>query len=138
MASGCFDPLHVGHVRYLAGAKACGDFLVVALHDDGSTRKLKGKGRPVVEEDARARVLAGLRVVDAVLLHRETDVSSILERLRPACRAKGTHHAADTARERETSIRLGIDTLVVGDTKSHAYTDLVRRLRGDAQGEGGA
>jgi rfaE bifunctional protein nucleotidyltransferase chain/domain len=129
LANGCFDPLHVGHVRYLEGARECGDFLVVALNNDSSTRALKGEDRPVVGEADRARVLAGVRAVDAVLLFGEPDVSGILNALRPACHAKGTDYTVETVPEFETSTRLGIDTVIVGDPKSHASSDVVKSLR---------
>jgi len=136
LTNGCFDPLHVGHVRFLAGAKVCGDFLVAALHDDDSTRSLKGEGRPVVGELARARVLAGLDAVDAVLLFGEPDVTAILTSLRPACHANGTDFTVDTVPELETSKRLGVETVIVGDTKSHASTDVVRWIRKNAEPKG--
>ena len=133
LANGCFDPLHVGHVRYLEGARECGDFLVVALNNDSSTRALKGDGRPVVGEADRARLLAGVRAVDAVLLFGEPDVSGILNSLHPACHAKGTDYTVETVPELETSTRLGIETVIVGDPKSHASSDVVKSLR---RGEG--
>ena len=88
VANGCFDPLHVGHIRYLRDAAARGDFLVVALHGDKSTRRLKGEGRPVVPALDRAEMLAGLEMVDAVLVFAEDDVSGLLETLRPCVHAK--------------------------------------------------
>lgn len=129
LANGCFDPLHVGHVRYLEGARECGDFLVVALNNDSSTRALKGDDRPVVGEADRARLLAGVRAVDAVLLFGEPDVSGILDALRPACHARGTDHTVETVPELETSTRLGIETVIVGDPKSHASSEVVKSLR---------
>ncbi len=129
LANGCFDPLHVGHVRYLEGARECGDFLVVALNNDDSTRALKGKDRPVSCEEDRARLLAGVKAVGAVLLFGDADVSGVLEELRPACHAKGTDYTVETVPELETSTRLGIETVIVGDPKSHASSDVVRTLR---------
>jgi rfaE bifunctional protein nucleotidyltransferase chain/domain len=129
LANGCFDPIHVGHIRYLEEARRCGDFLVVALNDDDSTRVLKGSDRPVMGQADRARVLAGLRSVDAVLLFGEPDVSGILATLRPACHAKGTDYTVETVPELETSRRLGVETVIVGDPKSHASSDVLRSLR---------
>ena len=134
LANGCFDPLHVGHVRYLEGAAAHGDFLVLALNNDASTRRLKGDGRPVVSELDRARLLSGLRTVGAVLLFGDDNVERILERLRPAVHAKGTDYSVETVPEREAARRLGIETVIVGDPKSHASSDVVRQIR---EGEDG-
>jgi rfaE bifunctional protein nucleotidyltransferase chain/domain len=129
LANGCFDPLHVGHVRYLAGAREHGDFLVVALNNDESTRRLKGERRPVVAEADRAAVLAAIAVVDAVVLFGDSSVAGILERLRPALHAKGTDYTVETVPERDTSRRLGVETVIVGDPKTHASRDVVERLR---------
>jgi rfaE bifunctional protein nucleotidyltransferase chain/domain len=129
LANGCFDPLHVGHVRYLDGARAHGDFLVVALNNDESTRRLKGPQRPVVGENDRAALLAGFTAVDAVVLFGDDTVAGILEALRPDVHAKGTDYTVDTVPERETSRRLGIETAIVGDPKSHASRDVVESIR---------
>ncbi len=129
LANGCFDPLHVGHVRYLYGAKACGDFLVVALNDDHSTRNLKGKSRPVMPAANRSRLIAGLEMVDAVLIFSARDVGSILRKIRPSRHAKGTDYEIDRVPERELSKSLGIETVIVGDAKSHASSEVVRRVR---------
>lgn len=129
LANGCFDPLHVGHVRYLEGARACGDFLVVAINDDPSTRQLKGKGRPVSPVGDRSQIVGGVGAVDSVLVFSAPDVSKILERLRPAVHAKGTDYTVETVPEREASVRLGIETLIVGDPKSHASTEVLRRVQ---------
>jgi len=138
LANGCFDPLHVGHVRYLAGAKEHGDFLVVALNDDESTRMVKGESRPAVGENDRAEIVASLRAVDAVLLFSQRDVSDILEALRPHYHAKGTDYTVDTVPELETSRRLGIETVIVGDPKSHASREVLRKLKAEAKGNGEA
>jgi len=128
LANGCFDPFHVGHVRYLRGAKEHGDCLVVAINDDKSTRGLKGAGRPVSKAGARARVIAGLEMVDAVLIFGARNVSGILNRLRPAYHAKGTDYTRETVPELETSRALGIETIIVGDPKDHGSTEIVERL----------
>ncbi|MEJ2722998.1 MAG: adenylyltransferase/cytidyltransferase family protein, partial [bacterium] len=96
LANGCFDPLHVGHIRYLRGARDYGDFLIVALNDDTSTRALKGTGRPVMRAVDRSKLLAGLDMVDAVLLFSARNVSRILKTLRPRYHAKGTDYTVDT------------------------------------------
>lgn len=129
LANGCFDPLHVGHIRYLCGAKSQGDFLLVAMNDDGSTRALKGKGRPIMPVAHRSRLIAALDMVDAVLIFSARDVVRILETIRPACHAKGTDYTVDTVPEREFSKSLGIETVVVGDPKSHASSEVVARVR---------
>jgi rfaE bifunctional protein nucleotidyltransferase chain/domain len=129
LANGCFDPLHVGHVRYLYGARAHGDFLVVALNDDRSTRALKGEGRPVMAARDRAKLLSALDMVDAVVLFSSRDVTRILRKLRPDVHAKGTDYERDTVPERETSQSLGIDTVIVGDPKAHASREIVERIR---------
>lgn len=129
LANGCFDPLHVGHVRYLDEARSHGDFLVVALNNDDSTHRLKGDGRPVVKETDRAAILASIAGVDAVVLFSEDTVAEILEMLRPAVHAKGTDYTVETVPEREVARRLGIDTVIAGDPKSHASRDIVDAIR---------
>ena len=138
LANGCFDPLHVGHIRYLYGAKEHADLLVVALNNDASTRALKGDGRPVVKASDRAKLLAGLKMVDAVLLFSARNVSGILKSLRPDYHAKGTDYTVETVPELETSKALGIKTVIVGDPKSHASSEVLTRVRNggaDADGE---
>jgi bifunctional ADP-heptose synthase (sugar kinase/adenylyltransferase) len=122
----------VGHVRFLSGARASGDFLVVALNDDRSTRALKGENRPVVAARDRARVLGGIATVDAVLVFGSRDVVRILKSLQPACHSRGTDDAAAAAPELETSRVLGIETIVVGGPKSHASSRVVERIRASA------
>ena len=129
LANGCFDPLHVGHVRYLGGAKEHGDFLVVAVNDDRSTAALKGEGRPVLPAADRAELVAAIEVVDAVLVFAESDVGKILETLRPSFHAKGTDYTVETVPELEVARGLGIETVIVGDPKSHASREIVNRIR---------
>jgi D-glycero-beta-D-manno-heptose 1-phosphate adenylyltransferase len=129
LANGCFDPLHVGHVRYLDDARRHGDFLVVAVNDDAGTRRLKGAGRPVMQACDRARIVAALRSVDAVLLFGDDTVAVILDQLRPAVHAKGTDYTRDTVPERDIALRLGIETVIAGDEKTHASRDIVERVR---------
>src|SRR5580698_4890191 len=107
-ANGCFDTLHVGHVRYLEGARREGDVLVVAVHDDASVRGLKGPGRPILDEGARADLVAALRAVDYVVLFNEPNVEPLLELLRPDVHPKRTDYSTDTVPEREVASRLGI------------------------------
>jgi rfaE bifunctional protein nucleotidyltransferase chain/domain len=133
LANGCFDPLHVGHVRYLEDARTHGDFLVVALNNDDSARRLKGAGRPVVPELDRAALLAALSCVDAVLLFGTDNVEGILAALRPAVHAKGTDYTEATVPEAEAARRLGIRTVIAGDAKSHASRDILAKIRGDGK-----
>jgi D-glycero-beta-D-manno-heptose 1-phosphate adenylyltransferase len=129
LANGCFDTLHVGHVRYLSGAKQEGDVLVVAVNADSSVGGLKGAGRPVLHEQARAQLVASLRDVDFVLLFVEPNVESLLEDLRPEVHAKGTDYTAETVPERATSERLGIRVAIVGDPKSHSTRGFLEAIR---------
>lgn len=128
-ANGCFDTLHVGHVRYLEGAKAEGDILVVAVNSDSSVRTLKGPGRPILSENARARLVAGVRAVDYVVLFSEPTVETLLSELRPDVHAKGTDYAQGTVPERATSDRLGIRIAIVGDPKNHSTRQLIECVR---------
>jgi rfaE bifunctional protein nucleotidyltransferase chain/domain len=128
-ANGVFDLLHVGHVRYLEAARAEGDLLVVGINSDSSTRKLKGPGRPILTERARATLVAALKSVNYVVLFDELDVNSLLKELQPDVHAKGTDYTADTVPERELAAVLGIRVAIVGDPKQHSTRDLLARLR---------
>lgn len=128
-ANGCFDPLHVGHVRYLEGARREGDLLVVAVNTDSSVCDLKGPGRPILPESARANLVAALRAVDYVVLFSEPNVESLLEFLRPDVHAKGTDYTAETVPERATASRLGIRVAIVGDPKDHSTRDFLETVR---------
>jgi len=128
-ANGCFDTLHVGHVRYLEGARAEGDVLVVGINNDASVSVLKGPGRPILPESARAQLVAGLRAVDYVVLFAEPNVEALLEFLRPDVHAKGTDYSADTVPERATAARLGIRVAIVGDSKDHSTRDFIAAVR---------
>ena len=130
LANGCFDTLHVGHIRYLQGASAEGDVLIVAVNSDSSVCALKGPGRPILPEQARAALVGALRSVDYVVLFSEPNVESLLQELRPDVHAKGTDYTSDSVPERATSARLGIRVAIVGDPKDHstrAFIDSVRK-----------
>jgi len=129
LANGCFDIVHVGHVRYLEGAAALGDILVVALNDDDSTRQLKGEGRPVMPVGERAEILLAMRHVDYVLIFAGGTVDGILEAIRPDVHAKGTDYTVESVPERETARAIGCRTVIVGDPKDHSSRDIIRALR---------
>jgi D-glycero-beta-D-manno-heptose 1-phosphate adenylyltransferase len=128
-ANGCFDMLHVGHVRYLECARREGDILVVGVNSDASACALKGPGRPILDEKVRALLVAALRPVDYVLLFSEPSVESLLEDLCPDVHAKGTDYTAETVPERATANRLGIKVAIVGDPKDHSTRDLLESVR---------
>jgi rfaE bifunctional protein nucleotidyltransferase chain/domain len=128
-ANGCFDTLHVGHVRYLEGARREGDILVVGVNSDASVRALKGPGRPILDENARAKLVAAMRSVDYVVLFSEPSVESLLEDLGPDVHAKGTDYTTETVPERATANRLGIKVAIVGDPKDHSTRDLFESVR---------
>ena len=129
LANGCFDILHVGHVRYLTGASHEADLLVVGINGDASVRRLKGAGRPVMPAAERARLVAGLRAVDHVVVFEGDDVRELLETLRPDVHCKGTDYTPETVPERETVLEIGAEIAIVGDPKDHATTDLLERIR---------
>lgn len=131
-ANGCFDTLHVGHVRYLQGARNEGDILVVGVNSDESVRRLKGPGRPVLDELARAQLVAAVRAVDYVIIFSDPNVENLLRAIRPAVHAKGTDYTTDTVPEREVAQRLGIRVAIVGDPKDHSTGALLRAIRRDA------
>jgi len=128
LANGCFDLLHVGHVRYLEGASREGDVLVVAVNSDASVRKIKGSGRPILSGDARAQLVAALGVVTYVTVFDEPDVTALLAALHPDVHAKGTDYTVETVPERDTAVRLGVRIAIVGDAKEHSTRDLLARL----------
>ena len=128
-ANGCFDGLHVGHARYLEAARREGDVLVVGVNSDASTRELKGPGRPILEESARATLVAAVRAVDYVVIFSEPNVEPLLEELRPDVHAKGTDYTVDTVPERATAERLGIRVAIVGDRKDHSTRALLETVR---------
>jgi D-glycero-beta-D-manno-heptose 1-phosphate adenylyltransferase len=127
-ANGCFDLLHVGHVRYIAGAAAEADRLVVAVNDDGWVEASKGPGRPVLNAAARAELVAALRGVDYVVVFPDATVARLLERFRPDVHCKGTDYTEDSVPERETVRAYGGRIAIVGDPKDHSTTDLLGRI----------
>ena len=129
LANGCFDVLHVGHIRYLAGARAAADVLVVGVNADASVRRLKGEGRPVLPEDDRALLVGGLRSVDHVVVFPEDDVTNLLLTLRPDVHCKGTDYTPDTVPERDVVRSYGGRVAIVGDPKDHDTRALLRRVR---------
>jgi rfaE bifunctional protein nucleotidyltransferase chain/domain len=123
-ANGCFDILHAGHIRYLREAKSLGDFLVVAVNDDASAKKLKGEGRPYTPEGERLEILSCLEPIDRLILFGEDTVSNLLLALRPHVHAKGTDYTAETVPERETVKSYGGEVAICGDPKDHSSTDI--------------
>jgi rfaE bifunctional protein nucleotidyltransferase chain/domain len=129
LANGCFDILHVGHVRYLQGAAAEADCLVVAVNDDDSVRLLKGQGRPIMRAADRAELVAGLAVVDHVVLFAGRTVADVLEAIRPDVHCKGTDYTAESVPERAIVAAYGGRTAIVGDPKDHSTRELLARVR---------
>jgi rfaE bifunctional protein nucleotidyltransferase chain/domain len=129
LANGCFDLLHVGHVRYLAGARAEADALVVGVNGDESVRRLKGDGRPVMPEQDRALLVAALRSVDRVVVFHEQDVARLLLALRPDVHCKGTDYGPDTVPERDVVRSYGGRIAIVGDAKRHDTRTLLEKMR---------
>lgn len=129
LANGCFDLLHVGHARYLAGAAAEADRLVVAINDDDSVRALKGGGRPVMPAVERAELVAAIAGVDYVVVFGGRDVARLLQRIKPDVHCKGTDYTVETVPERNIVAAYGGRTAIVGDPKAHSTRDLVTRIR---------
>ncbi len=128
LTNGCFDVLHVGHVRYLRGAKALGGRVVVAINADDSVRQLKGEGRPRMPADERAEIVAALADVDAVVIFPEPDVRALVREIHPDIHAKGTDYTADNVPERDTVIECGGRVAIVGDPKDHSATEFITRI----------
>jgi rfaE bifunctional protein nucleotidyltransferase chain/domain len=126
LANGCFDLLHVGHVRYLHAAKALGGRLIVAINSDESVRALKGAGRPLMPAGERAEILAALADVDAVVIFSEPDVRALIREIRPDVHAKGTDYTADTVPERDVVLECGGRVEIVGDPKDHSASEIIR------------
>ena len=134
-ANGCFDVLHLGHVRYLQGAKQQGDVLVVGINSDRSVSALKGPGRPLLPARARAELVAALEPVDYVIIFDELTVEAMLSELRPDVHCKGPDYTAETVPESALAKRLGITVAIVGDPKDHStrslLAEIARRYRKD-------
>ena len=126
LANGCFDLLHVGHVRYLRAAKELGDRLVVAVNSDASVKTLKGEGRPLMPAEERAEILAALTDVDAVVIFPENDVRAIIREIRPNFHAKGTDYTAESVPERAEVEACGGRVVIVGDPKNHSASEIIR------------
>ncbi len=129
LANGCFDLLHVGHVRYLQAARREADRLVVAINDDSSVRDLKGPNRPILNAQDRAEIVAAIRGVDYVLIFGEPTVTSLLELVKPDVHCKGTDYTTDSVPERDTVRAYGGRIAIVGDPKDHSTRDLLSRIR---------
>jgi rfaE bifunctional protein nucleotidyltransferase chain/domain len=129
-ANGIFDLLHVGHVRYLQGARAEADRLIVAVNSDVSARKLKGEGRPILDQSARAELVGALRCVDYVVIFDDATVDRLLKLLKPDVHCKGTDYTPDTVPERETVRAYGGRVAIVGDPKDHSTREMLARLGG--------
>jgi rfaE bifunctional protein nucleotidyltransferase chain/domain len=125
LANGCFDLIHVGHIRYLQSAKAEGDLLIVAVNSDDSVLSLKGPGRPFLNESDRAEVVAAMEDVDLVVIFHGQTVASVIEALRPDVHCKGTDYSEATVPERGVTRRVGGVTRIVGDPKDHSTRDLI-------------
>jgi len=130
LANGCFDLLHVGHVRYLHAAKKLGGRLIVAINSDESVRALKGEGRPLMPAEERAEIISALSDVDAVVIFPERDVRTLISELRPDVHAKGTDYTADTVPERDVVLQYGGRVEIVGDPKDHSATEIIRSQLG--------
>jgi D-glycero-beta-D-manno-heptose 1-phosphate adenylyltransferase len=126
LTNGCFDVLHVGHVRYLRAARELGGKVVVAVNSDASVRALKGEGRPVMSAEERAEILAALSDVDAVVIFPENDVRALIREIRPDLHAKGTDYTAESVPERDEVEACGGRVVIVGDPKEHSATEIIR------------
>lgn len=128
LANGCFDFFHVGHIRYLAGAKEVGDVLVVGINSDKQVRQLKGEKRPLMPERERAEIISALSFVDYVTIFDEPTVTELIRAIQPDFHAKGTDYTPETVPEREIVKEYGGQTVIVGDPKNHSSTDLIKLM----------
>lgn len=128
LANGCFDLIHVGHIRYLEAAKQLGGTLVVGLNSDEQARILKGAGRPFVPQNERAEIVAALRCVDIVTIFDEPTVGQLIRAIRPDIHAKGTDYSEETVPERDIVAEVGGRVAIVGDPKDHSSTELVANI----------
>ncbi len=126
LANGCFDLFHVGHIRYLAGAKALGDILIVGINSDRQVRLLKGENRPYMPENERAEIVSSIRCVDFITVFDEPTVEELIRAIRPDFHAKGTDYTTETVPEREIVREYGGRVAIVGDPKDHSSTNLIK------------
>lgn len=133
LANGCFDVLHVGHIRYLHAARELGGKVIVAVNADASVRSLKGEGRPVMPAEERAEILAALADVDAVVIFPEKDVRAIVREIRPDFHAKGTDYSVESVPERDAVEACGGRVVIVGDAKNHSASEMIRLRMGREQ-----
>jgi rfaE bifunctional protein nucleotidyltransferase chain/domain len=129
LTNGCFDLLHVGHIRYLHGAKALGGKLVVAINSDESVRQIKGPARPVMPENERAELIAALADVDAVVIFTEPDPRALIAEIKPDIQAKGTDYTPESVPERDAVMAYGGRVAIVGDPKDHSTTNFLAALK---------
>ncbi len=134
LANGCFDLLHVGHIRYLRGAKALGGKLIIAMNSDASVRQIKGEGRPFMPAGERAEIVAALADVDAVVVFDEPDVRALIREIRPDVQAKGTDYTRENVPERDEVIACGGRVEIVGDPKDHSTSTILAQLQTRAEG----
>jgi rfaE bifunctional protein nucleotidyltransferase chain/domain len=128
LANGCFDLLHVGHVRYLQGARSLGDVLLVGINSDNSVTRLKGPGRPIMTAAERAELLGSLAAVDGVLIFEEDTADALVRALQPSVHAKGTDYTTESVPEGAAVREAGGRVAIAGDPKSHASRDLIRLI----------
>jgi rfaE bifunctional protein nucleotidyltransferase chain/domain len=131
LANGCFDILHAGHVRYLEGARALGDVLVVGINSDAQVSRLKGAGRPILTERDRAELVASLQAVDLVTIFAEPTVAELLIAIKPDVHAKGTDYAEETVPERDVVRSYGGRVAIVGDPKDHSTSEILKKVGGE-------
>jgi rfaE bifunctional protein nucleotidyltransferase chain/domain len=127
-ANGCFDVLHVGHVRYLAAARTLGDLLIVGINSDEQARRLKGEGRPLVPQDQRAEIISAIAAVDLVTIFSEPTVTELLLALKPDTHAKGTDYTEDSVPERDVVRSYGGRVAIAGDPKDHSSSEMIEKL----------
>lgn len=128
LANGCFDLFHVGHIRYLAGAKELGECLIVGINSDEQVRKLKGENRPFMSENERAEIVSALKFVDYVTIFTEPTVEELIRAIRPDFHAKGTDYTTETVPEREIVKEYGGQVAIVGDPKDHSSTEIIEKI----------
>lgn len=137
LANGCFDLFHVGHIRYLAGAKELANILVVGINSDEQVGKLKGENRPFMPETERAEIVSALKFVDYVTIFNEPTVTELIRAIRPDFHAKGTDYTMNSVPEREIVKEYGGRVAIVGDPKDHSSTELIKRVMSDRRQEPG-